>query len=506
MENNQCNSRLFYPKYLDAEEINDPLNVIQDFFSVDWLPGHMEKLREWRKYVIEQNHYDEVKNSSATLLYTHQLNAKLLEALYMLSKTKLANKLADAINIHFEEQLHHEESTWLHYPVYLSPIQRINPYLALSNIFQVYSIDQYRDFLYEWLETGFSNDSADETLDISDVIYFYENMQKLYEVAWIIRQREFDPILKESWDNNELELGVKSQKTSGLSLIKNNCSFNEQPNPTEWTGINQLVQFILQKVLSPQLIIFLGTHPHPSTIYLLIIVDDREKRPDHEIVKKIEDNCGHLINVYAIVHKSGAFIKAIGEGDRFFNNALLNNKICYQSADIILPELKPRDQVDLKTTIEGYWRRWGCQGKDFWNAALNAHHDDNNNLAVFLMHQSVESTLNAIIRIILGYRLTIHNLKKLLGLTLLFTDDLINVFDSSSIEDVQLLTLLQDGYSAARYKEDFNTESKAVKALLDKTDKIVRLAENCYEKARNISDDEILNIENLCENCSEHEL
>lgn len=80
-----------------------------------------------------------------------------------------------------------------------------------------------------------------------------------------------------------------------------------------------------------------------------------------------------------------------------------------------LPELKMIDQFDLKTSIEGYWRRWGCQGKDFWKAALNAHHDGNNNLAVFLTHQSVESTLNAIIRITLGYRLSVHNLKNYWG-------------------------------------------------------------------------------------------
>ncbi|GAB2690543.1 hypothetical protein GCM10027037_11990 [Mucilaginibacter koreensis] len=98
------------------------------------------------------------------------------------------------------------------------------------------------------------------------------------------------------------------------------------------------------------------------------------------------------------------------------------------------------------------------------------------------MHQAVESTLSSIIRVNLGYRLSIHNLARQLRITLIFTDDLKNVFDFSVIEDVQLFELLQTAYSAARYKDDFKADKDTVKALSDKICKLFITAEGMYSQ------------------------
>jgi hypothetical protein len=116
METSQFNTQTFYPKFLDQAEINDPLTVIRDFFSADWLPGHLEGLLEWRKYVIEEGYYKDNTNSPASLLYTHRLNVQLVEAMYLLSKTKRAITLTKSVHINFDEQLQQEEKEWVHYP------------------------------------------------------------------------------------------------------------------------------------------------------------------------------------------------------------------------------------------------------------------------------------------------------------------------------------------------------------------------------------------------------
>ncbi|MDN3551263.1 hypothetical protein [Mucilaginibacter aquaedulcis] len=255
MDLKQYDVQNFYPKHLDPDEIDEPLNVISDFFSADWLPGHLESLLEWRKHVIEEGYYtDEPKKSPAGLLFTHQLNAKLVEAVYLISRTKRASKLADAININFDQQLQQEEQEWLHYPVHLSSVERINPYLAISHFFKVYTVDQYLDLLYEWLETGLSNHSADEFLDTSDVIYLYENMQKLYEAAWIIKQREIEPTFKKSVDGSgELASTQVKRYSVRLPLMNFNCRFNEAITPAEQLGLNQLVEIILKDCDRPAL-------------------------------------------------------------------------------------------------------------------------------------------------------------------------------------------------------------------------------------------------------------
>jgi HEPN domain-containing protein len=483
METSQFNTQNFYPKDLDQDEINNPLLVIRDFFSADWLPGHLEGLAEWRKHVIEEGYYTDHTNSPASLLYIYKLNVKLVEAIYLLSETKRAIKLAQSVNINFDEQLQQEDKEWLHYPVYLSSVELINPYLVISNFFKAYTIDQYRDFLYEWLETGLSAGVADETLNASDIIYFYENMQKLYEAAWIIRQRELEPTLKRKFDKAEEVATAVQRQTASLPLIKVNCAFNNTLTYAERLGLTQLVEMILAEVQSVQMIVHLGTHPSPDTFYLLIISDEKEKTPEHEIVNKIEDKCRSLINVYAIVHKSDALIKAIDGGSQFFSNALKVGKIAYHVADLLLPELKVMENQDVRMKKEVYWKRWGSQGKQFLDAALHCYDEGNYNLSVFLLHQAVESTLSATIRVNLGYRLSSHNLSRMFSLTLIFTDDLKNVFDLNSAEGVQLYNLLQTAYSAARYKDDFNPDREVVKALSDKVCKIFITAERLYEQA-----------------------
>ncbi|TSD63866.1 HEPN domain-containing protein [Inquilinus sp. KBS0705] len=479
----------FYPRYLNEEEVNDPLTVISDFFSADWLPGHLERLVEWRKYVIEEGYFKNHNDSPASLLYTHQLNARLLEAVYILSQTKKAVSLANAIHINFHEQLQEEERAWLHYPIYLSSLECFNPYLAISNFFRAYSIEEYREFLYEWLETGLSKDAVDESLDVSDIIYFYENMQRLYEAVWIIRQREITPTLKNKADKAE-DLPEISQGTkAGIALIKQDCTFNNLLTSAEKHGLSELVKIICAQIASVQLIVYLGTHPSPATFYLLIIIDEGDKTPEHEIVNKIETNCKYLINVCAIVHKSDAFLRTINEGNRFFINALSRINIAYRSAELVIPALRHIGNEVIRVRAEANWARWGSQGKNFLDAALNSIDEGNYGLSVFLMHQAVESALSAIIRVNLDYRIAIHNLARMLRISLIFTDDLREVFDLGSTEDGQLFELLQTAYSAARYKDDFTPDQKLVKELSDKVCLIYKTSEQIYnEVIKNIKE------------------
>lgn len=483
MDTKQNNSQPFYPKYLNRNEAGSPISVIGDFFSADWLPGHLSKLQEWRRYVIEEEYYNGKGKSPASLLMTHQLSARLVEAMYLLSKSKKGKALSKVIHINFEEQLLKEEKEWLHYPVYLSPVERINPYLAISKFFEVYNIDQYLEFLYEWLEAGLSVSTIDDDLDISDVICFYENLQKLYEAAWIIHQREIRPVLKgEVAGKVEVSFPVK-RGTSNVSLIRHNCRFNDQLRPDERFGLSKLVELILSKVASVLMIVHLGTYPSPATFYLLVVIDDNNHTDEQEMVNGIENVCRQYINVYAIVHKAAAFIRGLEEGNRFFINSLVKPNIAYQWSDLALPKFISKDQHAITAEIETAWKRWGGQGREFLDAAWHCIQEKTNSNTLFLLHQAMESTLSAIIRVVLGYRLTAHNLSRMLRFTLLFTDDLISTFDYSSESEVKLFALLQSAYSASRYKEDFDADAESIDILADKVADLFATAEELYRKA-----------------------
>lgn len=86
------------------------------------------------------------------------------------------------------------------------------------------------------------------------------------------------------------------------------------------------------------MIIHLGTHPKPFTFYLLILIGEDEKTPEHEISNKIEDNCQYLANVHAIVHKANSAKEALNIGRRFWSTVKDKGFVLYQSPELILPE------------------------------------------------------------------------------------------------------------------------------------------------------------------------
>jgi HEPN domain-containing protein len=478
----------FYLRYITPQEYNNPLLVLRDFFSSDWLPGHLENLQRWRKYVIEETYYKDKANGPVSLLFTQKLTIRLIEAMYVLNLSKVSQRSLLEIHLNFNVKLQLEQSQWIDYPTHLTEEELINPYLTVMRFFKAYSIYEYSTFLNEWLETALSSGPADETLPTCDIIYVYENLQKLYESAWIIRQREIDsPILK-SFEAKESAGEHAQSQSAKLALVQSGCALNDTLTTSEKLGLNELVKTILASISSVQMIVHLGTHPNPEAFYLLIITDEKDKAFEHDLVHQIETLCKPLISVCAIVHKSDAFIRGINEGSRFFQNVLTKCKIAYQSADLVLPESQPLDGENIKKQNNAIWKRWGRQGKEFLDTALNCYDEGNYNLSLFLMHQSVESTLSAIIRISLGYRLAIHNLERMLRITLMFTDELKNVFEGDA-NGARLFELLQNAYSAARYKDDFNPDKEMVKALSDKVCKLFITAEAIYGQVIGMSEE-----------------
>ncbi len=98
------------------------------------------------------------------------------------------------------------------------------------------------------------------------------------------------------------------------------------------------------------------------------------------------------------------------------------------------------------------------------------------------MHQSVESVLKATIQAIIGYRVQMHNLSRLLRLTLLFTDELKAVFKLNTVEGAQLYQLLQDAYSQSRYSGSFDPDGDSVSILSKQVAKLNAVAESVYRQ------------------------
>lgn len=441
MESNENDDAVFN---LKPAEIINPLIVIADFFDVDSLDGHLERLQTWRRCIMEDQYFKGDKGSPSELLHFHKLNVCLLEAAYLL---KDENCLTT---------------------------KSIYSYITLKQVFDDYNLSTYRAILYQWLEFGLSVSAANEFIDTIDLIGVYEILQKLYKAAWHIHQQAA---------GNSMHLGANSveQRDDYLSIDNSVTLYdlNTAILSHQQETISNVVAKIKEKVPSVQAIIYLGQTPAASpNIFLMVLVDDNDQRQLQCIASTIEDSCRNIASVIALVHRPSRLNRSRGD-NLFFSNAL-KCPLIYHSGEILLPFITAISH-DLREKELLIWRRWTDQGKDFLKGGeyyLNIRADQ---AALFSLQQAAECFLMAIIRVVNGYTTNIHNLSTLLNITRMFTNDIANVFDLENQGGKQLFNVLKNAYINVRYKDTYEADKQDVRAIYPYIKKLMVVVEKVYE-------------------------
>jgi len=461
------------PKYLHFDELQDPVLVIHDFFSSGELKDHRKDLKKWLFYVVNEQCYVDKRHGAGSLIFVYDLNLKLIEALFLLSDVYSGKQGKGTMSAEVLEQAKQQGIT---FPKNLSRKELLSPCKAINKCFRKMDIQQYRSSLHEWLRVALYYRAADESLPAGEILTVYHNLLRLYSAAWLIYQRD-DKVL--ALDTTKNGSGSVSDQREKVYLIRD---INPSPTTAEKLGLDEIKKIMLRLFPTVQLISYLGSHSDPFTFYLLVLIADDEKIPEHEISNKLEDNCRYLANVLTIVHKANSARTGVANGQRFWNKVLANGFLLYRADELDLPEPVVVDRSALLERARFHWDRWGEQGKIFLEGAELYRAAGNNRLAAFMLHQCVESILKALIQAILGYRVQMHNLSRLLRLSLLFTDDLKQVFGLESVEGQQLFTLLQASYSQSRYNAKFDPDAESVGLLAERVGTFCKAGEELLQQ------------------------
>ncbi|RKR81820.1 HEPN domain-containing protein [Mucilaginibacter gracilis] len=458
-----------YPKLLRYDEVQHPIDVLEDFFSVSDLDGHRRLLKEWRDFVISEKYYAHKRFGPGSLLFTHEVNLKLLEAAYLLLLNHehhwpRSEPLTD-------EALTEEKADWDEQPASLSHKELLNPYKAIKKVFKHYSLPAYRDHLGEWLSFALSIKTNEEEIRAHEFIPVYEKLLKLYDAAWLIHIRSK---LKKRQSPKTIAANPEVPQVT-IKAIAPTLSAAEQ------LRLNEVITLITERMTSVKSITLLGIHPTPFTYYLLILIDDKHSIAEHVAANKVEDLCRQLVSLITIVHKVSVARQGLNNGRRFWNNIMSSGIEVYRAPEFSLPEYQPVTKEVFVNRAKVDWERWGTQGKAFFQGAKRYIEEENYTLGIFLLHQAAESTLIGLIRVLMGYRISAHNLSRMLRTTLLFTDALQDIFELGSDEGQRLFKLLQEAYAEARYRTIYMVEEEDVKQLVPKVELFLNTAQAVFD-------------------------
>ncbi len=170
-------------KKLKYNEVANPLSVIREFFAIDWVYGHKKKLKKWRYFVTHDKCYCDKNHGAGSLLFTYDMNIRLLESCYLLDSYRAANfVVTDA-----EAEKEKCELDW--YPKNLTKKELLNPVKIMKRVFKKISLHQYRDQLHEWLYAALYTKGGDDELHYKEIQKVYKMMLKVYSAVWLIYHR-----------------------------------------------------------------------------------------------------------------------------------------------------------------------------------------------------------------------------------------------------------------------------------------------------------------------------
>jgi hypothetical protein len=182
------------PKKLYHHEVIDPFSVLIDFFGIDDLEGHHNKLKQWRYFLNRNQAYKDEKFGPGSLLFTYDQNIRLLEVAFLLEyKDSITADKKPVISV---ADLETERKTLDDFPDNLSDKELHNPYAAIRKVFSKASLQRHRDYLHEWLYGALYIKGGCCDLEEFEMKLIYKNMKKLYAATCLIYNRGINMIDK----------------------------------------------------------------------------------------------------------------------------------------------------------------------------------------------------------------------------------------------------------------------------------------------------------------------
>lgn len=230
-----------------------------------------------------------------------------------------------------------------------------------------------------------------------------------------------------------------------------------------------------------------------NSYYLLIVPAAGEQIADIVLQQRLEQEIKTVAGVTIIVHRMKEINTALQNGSSFFSNIYKKGTLLYDND--AEPFAVPAKGADISKRIlkrEKFWDQWYLLSENFLKGANFYHEHQFNNIAVFMLHQSLQHCYSGMLRVLTGYRSNSNSLRRLLKLV----DNVLPESSFSAIshtpENARLLGLLMKGFSDARYSDKFDVTNAELTTLMGRIEKILQQANiTCLAHLKNLKEGKV---------------
>ena len=209
-------------------------------------------------------------------------------------------------------------------------------------------------------------------------------------------------------------------------------------------------------------------------VWLLVLLGNFNNKSRQEWQDKIEAHCNMLVSTTTIVLQEAAFREEAGNGDHFACTVLHSADCLYNVAGIAYPEaVLSGPETDIRET-DSLLSTGINKSREFLAGAELYRLRKQYNLSVFMLHQSAEQSLLALLSVAMGFRANTHNVERLLRYGSFLSGALTEIFLPHKEEDKRLIKLLQKAYIDTRYGKEY---AIPYSDLLQLTEKVTRIAD-----------------------------
>lgn len=220
------------------------------------------------------------------------------------------------------------------------------------------------------------------------------------------------------------------------------------------------------------------------TYDLLIVINDREKKFDHEIIQAAEQQAISLgCKVTTVVQQLNNVNKGLENGNRFISTVYRKGVLVYDEDKQPLRVPPPQPSLDIMiSVIEDDWQKCFSVAQCFLKKAIYCNEKEWYEQTVFDLHQATQHACTAILRVYSGYRSSTGNLSRLFSFIEMFSHVPGNIFPCTTKEESALFNILNKSHTDLRYNENYTVPKEAARSLIARVGKLVSTIELLYQE------------------------